>query len=459
MNQTVSSDELLRRQQAFFRTGATLDLKFRTDALRRFCRALEEKQDLLCAALQSDLGKSDSEGYMTEVGQALSEAGFQRRHLKRWAAPRRVPTSLVNAFGSSCTIAEPLGSVLIMAPWNYPVMLSFEPLAGAVAAGNTVILKPSAYAPAASHAIAALIAGVFPPEHVAVVEGGRKENQDLLDLPFDHIFFTGSVAVGRTVLEHAARNLTPVTLELGGKSPVIVERSSDIRSAARRIVFGKLLNSGQTCIAPDYVLAERGIHDELIEALKQQFSEQCPDPLASSGFSHLVNSRHFHRLLGLIDREKVVYGGGSDEAALKLEPTILDGVTPEDAVMQEEIFGPILPVLTVENMEEAKAFVTARPKPLAMYIFTRDAVLSDRLLREIPSGGACVNDTISHILSSRLPFGGTGMSGMGKYHGLYSFRTFSNEKAVVRKYLRPDLPLRYTPYKNIYEKVVRLVLR
>ena len=459
MTGTATSAELLRRQREFFRTGATLDPAYRIAALKRFYRALKERNKPLTDALAADLGKCESEGYMCEVGLALAETGFQYRHLRRWVRPRRTATSLVNSFGRSYSLAEPLGSVLIMAPWNYPVMLSFEPLAGAVAAGNTVILKPSAYAPASSRAIAELIRTVFPPEHVAVVEGGRQENNDLLDLPFDHIFFTGSVAVGKTVMERAARNLTPVTLELGGKSPVVIDRTSDIALTAKRIAFGKLLNCGQTCIAPDYVLVHREVHDAFLGEMKRQFDLQCPDPLHNSGFTHMVNEKHFRRVLGLIDEAKAVYGGGADEKSLRIAPTILDGVTEDDPVMGEEIFGPVLPVLTVDSMEEAERFILARPKPLALYVFTRDRAVADRFVKHVPFGGGCVNDTISHILASNLPFGGVGNSGMGKYHGEHSFRTFSNEKAVVKKYLRPDLPMRYTPYKAVYEKLIRLIQR
>ncbi len=457
-NERMTSAELLERQREFFRSGRTLELSYRKDALHRLYKAVSERSTLLTDALTADLGKSETEGFLCEAGLTLTEIRCQLRHLRRWAAPKRKPTSLVNSFAASYILREPLGSVLVMAPWNYPVLLSLEPLVGAVAAGNTVILKPSAYAPHSSRVLADLVSSVFPPEYVAVVEGGRQANSDLLDLPFDHIFFTGSVAVGRVVMERAAKNLTPVTLELGGKSPVIVEKTADISMAAKRIVFGKLLNAGQTCIAPDYILAERPIHDALLEELKKQFAIQCPEPMGNA-FTHIVNEKHFDRVLGLIDPEKCVFGGGADRNTLHIEPTILDGVAASDAVMQQEIFGPILPILTVDSMAEAEEFIRARPKPLALYVFTNDRAAADRFTRHVSSGGACVNDTISHILASNLPFGGVGNSGMGQYHGEYSFRTFSHEKAVVRKILHPDMPMRYTPYKKEYDGLVRRMLR
>ena len=454
-----TSKTLLENQKAFFETGATMPVSFRIQMLRRLYDAVKNNHKLLTDAITKDLGKSESEGYMCEVGLVLGEIRYQMNHLKKWAAPEVKVTDLVNSFGQSYVLSQPLGNVLIMAPWNYPVLLSFEPLAGAIAAGNTVILKPSAYAPETSRAMAQLIEKTFIPEFVTVVEGGRAENDSLLDLPFDHIFFTGSVAVGRIVMERAAKNLTPVTLELGGKSPVIVDHTADIPLAAKRIVFGKLLNCGQTCIAPDYILVERSVHDDLIRELKKQFAKQCPDPFTGSGFAHIVNEKHFKRVRGLIDSRKVVYGGACDVEALRIEPTILDGVTPDDACMGQEIFGPVLPVLTVENVKEAEAFVRSREKPLALYIFTSNRKTQQRFLRMVPFGGGCVNDTISHILSPRLPFGGVGQSGTGRYHGYDSFRTFSYRKSVVKKYRRPDLPMRYTPYKKIYEKMIRLIQR
>ena len=460
MSETINKAEsLLAAQRSFFRTGRTMDVDFRIAMLKKLYKELKENSKALTDALTADLGKSESEGYMCEVGNVLCEISYQIKHIKKWAKPKRKLTDLVNSFAKSMTIPEPLGNVLIMAPWNYPVLLCLDPLVGAVAAGNTVILKPSAYAPESSHALKALIDKVFMPGHVAVVEGGRAENNALLDMRFDHIFFTGSVAVGKTVMERAAKNLTPVTLELGGKSPVIIEKSANVKLAAKRIAFGKLLNCGQTCIAPDYVLVDESVHDRFVEEMKKQLGKQCPDALNDPGFAHMINKKHFDRVCGLINAEKVVFGGKSDEEKLKIEPTILDNVTAEDAVMQEEIFGPLLPVISVKNMKKAEEYIKNREKPLALYLFTNDKKVENRFMKYVPFGGGCVNDTIVHILSSRLPFGGVGNSGMGKYHGEYSFRTFSNEKPVVKKYLFPDLPMRYTPYKKVYEKLVRMIQR
>ena len=451
--------DYLDKQKEFFSTGRTISVSFRKAMLRRLYQEIRKSHRELTDALHLDLGKPEPEGYMCEVGLVLGEISYLIRHLEKWASPQRKMTELVNSFGKSFIIAEPLGNVLIMAPWNYPVLLSLEPLAGAIAAGNTVILKPSAYAPNTSHAMAKLLQRIFPPQFVAVVEGGRQENAGLLDLHFDHIFFTGSVHVGKTVMAQAAKNLTPVTLELGGKSPVVVDRTANVPLAAKRIVFGKLLNCGQTCIAPDYVLVEEAVHDVLVEALKKEFGRQCPDPLNGQTFAHLINQKHFERVLGLMDSDKIVYGGRFDRAGLRIEPTILDGVTMEDPVMQEEIFGPLLPVISVKNINEAGKLICSREKPLALYLFTNDPATEKDFLRRIPFGGGCINDTISHILSPRLPFGGTGHSGMGRYHGLSSFKTFSNEKSVVKKYQHPDLPMRYTPYKKVYEKMIRLIQR
>ena len=456
---TNQAESLLKSQRAFFRAGRTMDVDFRIAMLRRLYRELKENSKVLTDALTADLGKSESEGYMCEVGNVLCEISYQIKHLKKWAKPKKKLTDIVNSFAKSMTVSEPLGNVLIMAPWNYPVLLCLEPLVGAVAAGNTVILKPSAYAPESSHALKRLVDKVFLPGHVAVVEGGREENNALLDLRFDHIFFTGSVAVGKTVMERAAKHLTPVTLELGGKSPVIIEKSADIKLAAKRIAFGKLLNCGQTCIAPDYILVEESVHDRFVEAMERAICRQCPDALNNPGYAHMVNKKHFDRVMGLIDEDKIYYGGGSDEEKLKIEPTILNNVTADDAVMQEEIFGPLIPVISVKDMKEAEKFIKDREKPLALYLFTGNKKVEERFLKFVPFGGGCVNDTIVHILSPRLPFGGVGNSGMGKYHGEYSFKTFSNEKPVVKKYLFPDLPMRYTPYKKIYEKLIRLIQR
>ena len=333
------------------------------------------------------------------------------------------------------------------------------PLVGAISAGNCAVVKPSAYAPESSRVISKLIESAFPTGFVTAVEGGRDANKALLDEPFDYIFFTGSVAVGKTVMEAAAKRLTPVTLELGGKSPIIVDETANLPLAARRIAFGKVLNAGQTCVAPDYVLVAREVEDAFVAALQKQFDQLCPDPLHSAEYVHIVNQKHFDRLTGLMASGQIVYGGSIDPAALRIAPTILRNVSPDSPVMQEEIFGPILPILPVSTIDEAIAFAAARPHPLACYLFTKGRAVQRRVLDTLPFGGGCINDTIIHLATSRMPFGGVGHSGMGGYHGRDSFRCFTHDKSIVKKALWLDLPMRYTPYNKKKETLIRFFLK
>ena len=451
---------LVERQRAYFSTGATLPVSARLAALERLERAVLAREEGLYRALQEDLGKSRWEAFQCEVGLTLSELRYVKRRLPAWARPRRVSPSPAQLPGRCFTLREPYGTALIMSPWNYPVLLTLEPLIGALAAGNCCVVKPSAYAPASSAALAELIAAAFPPEHVSVVEGGRQENRSLLEQPFDYIFFTGSVAVGRLVMEKASARLTPVTLELGGKSPCIVDGSADLRLAARRIAFGKFLNCGQTCVAPDYVLVSREVKDALLEHLRREIAAMFgTQPLANPDYGKMINRKHFDRVMGLMDRDKLVLGGESDPEGLRIAPAVMDGVAPEDPVMQEEIFGPLLPVLAVASMEEALAFVNARPRPLALYVFTARREVERLFLERARFGGGCVNDTVIHLASSRLPFGGVGESGMGSYHGRRSFETFSHEKSVVKTPAWPEVPLRYQPYTPWKDRLARLFLR
>lgn len=453
-------EEAVRRQKAFFRTGKTMPTSFRKMALKRLRRAILCHEKEICAALREDLNKSESESYLTEIGMTLSELNYMEKHLPRWAAKHPVLTPLAQFSAESFTVKEPYGTVLVMSPWNYPFMLCMEPLIGALAAGNCCVVKPSAYAPATSAAIRKILGECFPPEYVLTVEGGRKENQALLDQPFDYIFFTGGVAVGREVMERAAKNLTPVTLELGGKSPCIVDRTAKLDLAAKRIVFGKFLNCGQTCVAPDYILAERCIKEEFIGYLKKWITVMYgADARKNPDYGKMINEKHFRRVCGLIDPEKTVFGGGADADTLKIQPTILDNVTAGDAVMQEEIFGPVLPVLGFDTLPEAERFIRERPKPLALYLFTRDRRVMRRFLRHVPFGGGCINDTVIHLATSRMGFGGVGQSGMGSYHGKKSFDTFSHEKSIVKKHLWLDLPMRYAPYAGWKDALVRMFLR
>lgn len=456
----MSIQETVERCRAYFSTGATIPVEARIEALRALERSIVAHEDDINAALYKDLGKSATESYMCEVGLTLAELRYQLRHVRRWARRHRKPTGLANFHATSFTVAEPYGVALIMSPWNYPFMLTMEPLAGAIAAGNTCVLKPSAYSPATSAVIRQVVAEALPAEYVAVVEGGRAENTELLDQTFDYIFFTGGVTVGKLVMSKASEHLTPVTLELGGKSPCIIAADANLRVAAARVVFGKYLNCGQTCVAPDYVLVDERVHDAFLAEVIRQIGQMLGErPLENPAWGKIINKKHFDRLSGLIDPAKVVWGGGSDAQTLQIEPTVMDGVTAEDAVMGEEIFGPIMPLITYKTIEEAEAFIKARPKPLALYLFTQSKALEDRFLRHVPFGGGCVNDTVLHLATSAMGFGGVGASGMGSYHGIYSFRTFSHEKSVLKKYNWIDMPLRYQPYAAWKDKVIRLFLR
>ncbi len=456
---------IVQAQRTFFRTGETLPIKYRLQALQALKKTIQAHENELLDALRTDLGKSDMEGYMCEVGLTLSEITYISKHLRSWAKTKRVYTPLANFPAKSFTMQEPYGVTLIMSPWNYPVLLTLEPLVGAIAAGNCCVLKPSDYSPATSKVIASLIAEIFPPEYITVVTGGRKENADLLEQHFDYIFFTGGVTVGKLVMEKAAQHLTPITLELGGKSPCIVDRTANIPLAARRIVFGKYLNCGQTCIAPDYVLIDESVHDEFVACVKKEIMNMYTiNPLTFAAYGKIIKRNHFDRILGLIDPAKVVYGGKSNPNTLQIEPTVLDNVTPEDAVMQEEIFGPIMPILKIRASElqnfteQAIDFIRNRPAPLALYVFTSNKQTEKRFLQTVQFGGGCVNDTIMHLATSEMAFGGIGNSGMGSYHGKKSFETFSHEKSIVKKPNWIDLPIRYQPYTSFKQWLVRLFL-
>ena len=456
----MQTEALIKKQREFFRSGKTLDVRYRIQALDRLEQAVIKYEEKLYGALKADLGKSRTESYMCEVGLILSELRYVRKHVQSWSRDRRVLTPLAQFHAKSFTVQEPYGIVLVMSPWNYPALLTLEPLIGALAAGNCCVIKPSAYSAATSRVIGQLICEAFSEEYAAVVEGGRKENQSLLEQRFDYIFFTGGVNIGRLVMEKASAHLTPVTLELGGKSPCIIDHTANLKLAARRLVFGKYLNCGQTCVAPDYVLLVQSVRDEFLEDVKKEIRKQYgKHPLQNPSYGKMVNQKHFERVLGLIDPRKLVCGGESNIETLQIAPTVLDGVTEDDAVMQEEIFGPLMPLLTVNNMEEAYEFVRKRPKPLALYIFTSDKQTEELFLRQAPFGGGCVNDTVIHLATSYMGFGGVGSSGMGSYHGRKSFETFSHEKSIVKKYTWPDLPMRYQPYHRIKEKLIRMFVK
>lgn len=451
---------LVEKQRNYFSSHVTFDVDYRISMLKKLRVTIHKYEDEIHQALKIDLGKDTMEAFMCETGMTLSELTCQINNLKKWNKTKYYMTGLANFPAVSKGVREPYGVVLIMAPWNYPFMLCMEPLVGAIAAGNCCIVKPSAYSPSTSAVVKKIIEEVFPAEYVAVIEGGRAENTELLNQRFDYIFFTGGVKVGKMVMEKAAANLTPVTLELGGKSPCLVEKSCNLKLTAKRIVFGKYLNCGQTCVAPDYVLVDESIKDDLITEMKKQIVEMFgKKPLENTAYGKMINQKHFDRVCGLIKSEKVVHGGNTDAKALKIEPTILDHVVAEDAIMQEEIFGPVMPVLTYKTLNEAESFIRQREKPLAFYLFTTDKKVEKHFMTYSSFGGGCVNDTILHIASTEMGFGGVGNSGMGSYHGKKSFDTFSREKSILKKSNLIDMPMRYQPYKDMYYKLVKMILR
>ena len=451
---------ILAKQHAFFASGRTIPVSFRQEQLHKLKRSMLAHEKDLNEALQKDLGKSRMESYMCEVGLTLSELTWMQKHLSSLSAKKRVPTPLAQFAARSFRSPSPYGTVLIMSPWNYPVLLTLEPLIDAIAAGNTAIVKPSAYAPYTCEVMKQIMEECFPQSYVAVVTGGRAENQTLLQQRFDMIFFTGGKTVGREVLRHAAEYLTPVTLELGGKSPCIVDSSAKIKLAARRIVFGKYLNCGQTCVAPDYVLCDKTIRDELVLAIQAEIRRQFgAAPLENPNYGKIINRKHFERLLGLIDEGKLVCGGQNNPDTLRIAPTVLTDVTWEDAVMGEEIFGPILPVLTFDTLEEAIQTVEAHPHPLALYFFSENKTAQKQVLNCCRFGGGCINDTVIHLATSAMPFGGVGESGMGGYHGKAGFETFSHYRSIVDKKTWMDLPIRYQNYTALKEKMLRMFLK
>lgn len=453
-------NDIVLRQREFFDSGKTLNTDFRINALKKLRYVIKKHEKEICSALKADLGKSRFESYMCEVGLALSEISYMIDHTKRFSAEKRVLTPLAQYASRSYVKPSPYGVTLIMSPWNYPFMITIDPLADALAAGNTAVLKPSAYSPNTSEVIKKIVEECFRPEYVAVITGGRQENRCLLSEKFDYIFFTGSQAVGREVMRHAAENLTPITLELGGKSPCIVDSAAKIELAAKRIVFGKFLNCGQTCVAPDYIYCDEKIKDRLIVEIIKQIERQFgKKPLLNSNYGKIINEKHFDRILSLINSEKVVFGGDNDRQNLRIEPVVMDNVQWNDAVMREEIFGPVLPVLTYRNIGEAVKKVNSMAHPLALYIFSENKSVIKYVTEKCQFGGGCVNDTIIHLATSNMAFGGVGESGMGGYHGKAGFDAFSHKKSIVDKKTWMDLPLRYQPYKQINEKIIKIFLK
>lgn len=454
------TEAIVKKQREFFNTHVTLDVDYRMKYLKRLHASITKHEKEILEALKADLGKCDMEGYMCEVGLTLAELSHHIKHIRKWTKKKYYKTDLTNWIARSYSIREPYGVTLVMSPWNYPFMLTMEPVVGAIAAGNTCVVKPSAYAPATSQIIADVIKEAFPPEYVTVVQGGRAENAALLEQRFDYIFFTGGVTVGKLVMEKAAAHLTPITLELGGKSPCVVTKDANLKVAAKRVVFGKYLNCGQTCVAPDYLLIDECVRDEFVTLLKKEVEAMyTANPLTNPAYGKIVNAKHYERLMGLICQEKVVCGGNGNPATQQIAPTIMVDVTAEDAIMQEEIFGPILPVLSYKNLDEAEQFILEREKPLAFYLFTEDKGVQTRFMNHVSFGGGCINDTVMHLTSSEMGFGGVGYSGMGDYHGKKSFECFTHEKSILDKATWIDIPIRYQPHKESKWTLIKWLLK
>ena len=457
----MNIESTLKKQQEFFRSGATLPVKFRIKMLIKLYKCISKYQDEINKALEKDLGKCEFDGFVCETGLVLMELNYMIRHTFSYAKKHRIYTPIGQCIGSGYKKSSPYGNVLIMSPWNYPFLLTMEPISDAIAAGNTIIVKPSAYSPATSEIIKKIIEECFPPEYVAVVTGGREENRELLNQKFDMIFFTGSQTVGKEILHKAAENITPVVLELGGKSPCIVDSTAKVKLAAKRIVYGKFLNCGQTCVVPDYVICHSSIKDKLIAEIKEQIVKQYGEnALENPEYGKIVNKKHFNRICDLIDNDKVVFGGQTSIENLKIAPTVMDNVTWDDAVMQDEIFGPVLPVLTFDTYEELYTLFANKPKPLGFYIFSEDRKRINETLERCSFGGGCVNDTIMQIAINSFGFGGVGESGMGSYHGRAGFNAFSHEKSIHKKVTWFDFPVRYGPHNNkIFNFLSHLYMR
>lgn len=454
----MNIDSLVARQRAYFESGATRPLSFRMESLRKLQKALQNNENLISEAMKSDLNKSPFEAYMTETGMVLEEIRYHLKHLPRWMRTKTVQTPITQFHAKSYMVPEPFGVALIMSPWNYPLQLCLVPVVGAISGGNCAVIKPSAYAPATSSAIAKIIGETFPPEYLVVVEGGREQNNALLEEVFDYIFFTGSVEVGKAVMEAASKNLTPVTLELGGKSPVIVDETANLTLAARRIAFGKVLNAGQTCVAPDYLLIHQSVKDRFLA----EYAKELDGFFPGGDFTDMpviISEKHFQRASKLLQGERAVIGGGIDESRRFIEPTVLTDIAPDSPIMQEEIFGPILPLMTYTELNDCIKFIRSRPSPLALYLFTESRSVEQKILDTCSFGGGCINDTIIHLANPLLGFGGVGHSGMGSYHGKLSFDTFTHYRSVVRKSTWIDLPMRYHPYTEKNFKLIRRLMK
>ena len=451
--------KIIEEQKKYFASGKTLAYEARKNCLTKLRQEILRQEEAICEALKADLGKSATESYMSEIGMVLDDIRFQLKHLKRNMRNKRVKTPLAQFLAKSYVKPSPYGQVLVLAPWNYPFLLAIEPLVGAVASGNVVVLKPSEFAPQTALIMQKIIANVFLPEHATTILGEADVATQLVSLKWDYIFFTGGTKIGQLVYEAASHNLTPVTLELGGKSPVIVDQTANLKLAARRIVFGKFLNCGQTCVAPDYLLVQESVANQLINLLKDNIKLLYNEALTNKDYGNIINERQYKRPLGYLKDANIIFGGKVDASTRKIEPTLLFPVDSNSSVMKEEIFGPILPIITYQHEEEIYSIVAKSPTPLALYLFSTNKKMIREITTKISFGGGCINDTIIHLATSYMPFGGVGNSGIGSYHGNKSFATFTHFKSIVNKSNLLDLPIRYTPYTKLKTKMIKMFLK
>ncbi|PYD99667.1 aldehyde dehydrogenase [Bacillus cereus] len=454
----MSVSSIVNKQKAYFYNGHTRSVEVRKNNLKKLYEGIQRFEEEIFQALKLDLNKSVHESFTTEVGYVLKEISFQLKHISSWSKPKRVRTALTHFGSKGKVVPEPYGVTLIIAPWNYPFQLAIAPLVGALAAGNTIVLKPSELTPNVSKVITRMLAELFQEELVAVVEGGVEESTALLKEPFDYIFFTGSVGVGKVVMEAAAKQLTPLTLELGGKSPCIVHKDAKVDVTARRIVWGKFLNAGQTCVAPDYLYVHASVKKQLIEAMRHEIEEQYgKEPLHNDNYVRIVSERHFERLCTFLKDGKTVIGGNYKKETLHIEPTVLTNVTWKSTVMEDEIFGPILPIIEYDNIEDVIDTIQQHPKPLALYVFSEDKEVQRQVTSNISYGGGCINDIVYHLATPYLPFGGVGSSGLGSYHGEESFRTFSHYKSILAQSTAFDMKIRYSSTKSALKFIRKLL--
>ncbi|NUC19239.1 aldehyde dehydrogenase [Bacillus mycoides] len=454
----MSISSVVNKQKEYFYKGHTRNVETRKNNLQKLYEGIQRFEGEIFQALKLDLNKSVHESFTTEIGYVLKEISFQMKHISSWSKPKRVRTALTHFGSKGKVVPEPYGVTLIIAPWNYPFQLAIAPLVGALAAGNTVVLKPSELTPNVSKVLTRVLGELFPEELVSVVEGGAQESTALLKEPFDYIFFTGSVGVGKVVMEAAAKKLTPLTLELGGKSPCIVHKDAKLDVTARRIVWGKFLNAGQTCVAPDYMYVHSSVKEQLIEALRHEIAEQYgKDALQNDNYVRIVSERHFERLCTFLQDGKPVIGGNYKKETLHIEPTVLTNVTWQSAVMEDEIFGPILPIIEYDKIEEVIETIQHHPKPLALYVFSEDRKVQEKVTSNISYGGGCINDVVYHLATPYLPFGGVGSSGLGSYHGEQSFRTFSHYKSILSQSTAFDMKIRYSSTKSALKFIRKLL--